>query len=213
MSLTIYFLRHGETPFSREDLLSGGAADPELTVEGQQMAEDFATVYRDVPFKAVYSSPLRRTRATAAPICEALGIQPEFRDGLKEIAFGEWEGKTRAEAFEAFHDDYLSWLADPAWNAPTGGETAVATAERAMRVINEIRSAVANGDVLVVSHKSAIRIILCTLLGIDVGRFRVRLGCPVASVSVVEFIKHGPLLHKLADRTHLREALRSLPGS
>ena len=89
MSLTIYFLRHGETPFSREDILSGAMADPELTVEGQQMAEDFATAYRDVPFKAVYSSPLPRTRATAAPICEALGIQPELRDGLKEIAFGE----------------------------------------------------------------------------------------------------------------------------
>ncbi len=213
MSLTLYFLRHGETPFSREDLLSGAAADPELTVEGRQMAEDFATAYRDVPFKAVYCSPLLRTRATAAPICEALGIRPELRDGLTEIAFGEWEGKTRAEALGSFHDDYLRWLADPAWNAPTGGETAVATAERAMRVINEIRSVVPKGDVLVVSHKSTIRIILCALLGIDVGRFRVRLGCPVASVSVVEFKEHGPLLHKLADRTHLRTALRNLPGS
>ena len=91
---------------------------------------------------------------------------PELRDGLKEIAFGEWEGKTRAEASESFHDDYLRWLADPAWNAPTGGETAVATAERLIRVINEIRSAVPNGDVLVVSHKSAIRIIYARCSGL-----------------------------------------------
>jgi hypothetical protein len=41
MSLTIYFLRHGETPFSREDILSGAMSDPELTLEGQWMAVKF----------------------------------------------------------------------------------------------------------------------------------------------------------------------------
>jgi broad specificity phosphatase PhoE len=33
-------------------------ADPELTLEGQQMAEDFVIAYHDVPFNAIYSSPL-----------------------------------------------------------------------------------------------------------------------------------------------------------
>jgi broad specificity phosphatase PhoE len=70
-----------------------------------------------------------------------------------------------------------------------------------------------NGSVLVVSHKATIRILLCALLGIDLGRFRYRLGCPVGSVSVVEFAPQGPLLHTLADRTHLRETLRHLPGA
>ena len=46
-----------------------------------------------------------------------------------------------------------------------------------------------------------------------VGRFRFRLGCPVGSVSVVEFGAHGPLLHALADRSHLDETLRGLPGT
>ncbi len=66
---------------------------------------------------------------------------------------------------------------------------------------------------LIVSHKATIRIVLCGLLGIDVGRFRYRLACPVGSVSIVEFTSEGPLLHTLADRAHLDEKLRSLRGT
>ena len=213
MSLTVYFLRHGQTPFSRDDILSGGRADPELTVEGEQMAQDFASAYKNLPFLAIYSSPLSRTEATARPICEALQIRPELRDGLKEIAYGAWEGRTREEVTHQFHDDYLLWTADPAWNPPTGGETAVMVAQRAIRVIEEIRERFHDGNVLIISHKATIRIIICSLLGIDVGRFRYRLGCPVGSVSILEFSNRGPFLHALADRMHLREALRNLSGA
>jgi probable phosphoglycerate mutase len=80
-------------------------------------------------------------------------------------------------------------------------------------VIDEIKQQFADGNVLVVSHKATIRIILCALLGIDVGRFRYRLACPVGSVSIVEFSSAGPLLHSLADRSHLNETLKSLPGT
>ena len=64
-----------------------------------------------------------------------------------------------------------------------------------------------------VSHKATIRIILCSLLGIDVGRFRYRLVCPVGSVSIVELTVDGPMLKALADRSHLTEGLRSLRGT
>jgi probable phosphoglycerate mutase len=54
---------------------------------------------------------------------------------------------------------------------------------------------------------------LCSLLGIDVGRFRDRLGMPVASISIVEIATHGPLLHMLGDRSYLREILRKRAGT
>src|SRR5205085_4940998 len=112
-----------------------------------------------------------------------------------------------------YHDDYIRWTADPAWYPPTGGETAVTIAGRVLPVIEEIKAAHKDGNVLAVSHKATIRITLCSLLGIDVGRFRYRLGCPVGSVSVVEFGAQGPLLKALADRAHLNERLRQLPGT
>ena len=213
MSLTIYFLRHGQTELSREDNFCGSGLDPELTEAGLHMAEQFAAAYRATPWQAVYSSSLRRGIATAQPLCDALSITMQTRADLNEIAYGKWEGLTKEKVEREYHDDYVSWLADPAWHPPTGGELAISVARRSLQVVDEIKQRFSDGNVLVVSHKATIRIILCGLLGIDVGRFRYRLGCPVSSVSRVEFSLAGPLLHTLADRSHLSESLKSLPGT
>ncbi len=212
MGFKLYLLRHGQTQWSRDNMFCG-TLDPELTPAGAAMAEDFANVYKHMEWHSVFVSPRKRTIATAAPLCEAVGLTMQIRSGLQEINYGKWEGKTVEEVEEQFHDDYLKWSADPAWYAPTDGELAVAIAYRALEVIEEIQKSYAGGNVLVVSHKATIRIILCSLLGIDVGRFRYRIACPVASVSVVEFGTHGPLLASLADCSHLRSELRSLPGT
>ncbi|MGB8509697.1 MAG: histidine phosphatase family protein [Pyrinomonadaceae bacterium] len=213
MSLRIHFLRHGQTSFSRENAFCGSGLDPELTADGVEMARAFADARRAEHWDALYSSPLRRAVATARPLAEALSMDVELRDELKEIGYGAWEGQSVEAVTREYHDEYIRWLADPAWNAPTNGELAVLIARRGLSIVEEIRGRFSSGDVLVVSHKATIRVVLCGLLGIDVGRFRYRLVCPVGSVSVVEFGEQGPLLHTLADRSHLNERLRSLPGT
>ena len=213
MSLALFFLRHGQTAFSRENAFCGAGLDPELTGDGEAMAAAFAASYSKSPWVAVYASPLRRTVATARPLCDALQMQPELREGLREIQYGKWEGQSLEAVARDYHDDYLRWSADPAWYAPSGGEPASAIARRALEVVEEVRGRFAGGNVLMVSHKATIRIVLCSLLGIDVGRFRDRMACPVGSVSVVEFGARGPLLRALADRAHLDQRLRDLPGT
>jgi probable phosphoglycerate mutase len=213
MTLTLHFLRHGQTAKSREDAFCGSGLDPELTAEGLEMARSFAVASREKPWTAIYSSGLRRAITTAQPLCEALGCEMQIRSDLNEIAYGKWEGLTKEKVEREYHDDYITWLADPAWHPPTEGERAVVIARRGSNVVEEIKSRFADGNVLIVSHKATIRIVLCSLLGIDVGRFRHRLVCPVGSVSVVEFTSQGPLLTALADRSHLSEELRSLPGT
>lgn len=212
MSLTLYLLRHGQTACSRENLFCG-SIDPELTMDGLEMAQAFASAYQVTPWSAIYTSPMQRTVATAQPLCDALGLKPELCQGLKEINYGQWEGQTVETIARDYHDDYIRWSADPAWYPPTGGELAVAIATRALQVIEEIKQRYPTGNVLIVSHKATIRIVLCSLLGIDVGRFRYRLGCPVGSTSIVEFGSHGPLLRALANLDHLDQRLRSLPGT
>ncbi len=212
MSLHLYFLRHGETIYSQTGGYCG-ELDPDLTPEGLQMAEAFADAYQSLAWTAVYVSPMKRTIATAKPLCEATGIEMQLRDGLKEIRYGQWEGKNQEEVKEHYLEDYIHWMTEPAWNAPTGGETAIEIASRASLVIAEIENRYTNGNVLVVSHKATIRIILCNLLGIDLGRYRDRIDCPAASLSVVKFDVHGPLLQRLGDRSYMDEALRSRPGT
>ena len=208
MNLMIYFLRHGETAASQTGGYSG-TLDPDLTPAGYKMAEDFAEAYKSLPWAAIFSSPLRRAVATAKPLCEAVGIQMRLNKGLKEIDFGQWEGKTPEDVNREFHDDYVRWLTDPGWNAPTGGQKGVDIARRSSHALEEIENTCVSGNVLVVSHKATIQIMLCSLLGIDVGRFRDRISMPVASISIMEIATHGPLLHMMGDRSYLRESLRS----
>lgn len=212
MELTFYFLRHGETTASREGGYCGDL-DPDLTAEGRQMASDFANAYGAVPWAGVFTSPLKRSVDTVRPFCQAIGAGMQVRDGLRESAFGRWEGMLPEQVQDRFHDSYVAWLADPGWNAPDGGERGVDVARRSTMVLDEIERTHPSGNILVASHKATIRIMLCSLLGIDVGRYRDRIDMPVASVSVVAMTGRGPLLQRLGDRAHLRLALRDRPGT
>ena len=213
MPLLLHLLRHGQTDASRANVFCGRGLDPALTDEGKVMAVAFASAYRGLSWQGIYASPLQRAVATAAPLAEAVGQDVQQRNGLAEIDYGQWDGLTAEAVSRDFHDEHERWSADPAWNPPTGGETAIALAQRMTHVVEEIAAAHHDGNVLVVSHKASIRVLLCALLGVDVGRFRYRFGCPVGSVSIVEFGTHGPLASAIADRSHLDARLRGLPGT
>ncbi len=191
------------------------------------MAKDFAAAYSTIPWKAIFSSPMIRTMSTAKPLCDLIGREMQLRDGLKEIDevqagsvvlrrstldFGAWENKTKEEVDREFHDEYVRWQCEPGWNSPTNGERAIDIARRSSEVIEEIEKTYRDGNVLIVSHKATIRIMLCSLLGIDVGRYRDRIYMPVAAVTVVEFCEQGPLLKKLSDRSHITSLQLSAMG-
>jgi probable phosphoglycerate mutase len=213
MTLHIHFLRHGQTESSRDNVFCGSGLNPGLTPDGHDMATAFAAAYGGVPWKAIYAGPLKRTVEAAEPISRTTGIPVFISDDLKEIGYGDWEGKSVEEVERDYRDDYRRWLADPASNAPTGGETAIALLSRSLRFVETVTRQFTDGNVIAVSHKATIRSVLCGLLGLDVGRYRYKLGCPVGSLSVVEITAYGPLLHRLADRAHLDLRLRELKGT
>lgn len=211
MSLKLYMLRHGETTFSINRGYCG-ALDVELTESGQIMAQAFADEYKSVDWEAIYCSPMKRTVATATPLAEATGLTLEIRDGIRECNYGEWEGKTKGEVSEEFTANYYHWMTEPAWNAPEGGETAVEVRNRSMAVIAEIEEKYKHGNVLLVSHRTTLRVVLCSLMGIDLGRYRDRLDYPAASLSVVSFGKYGPLLERMGDRSFMSKELQAREG-
>jgi probable phosphoglycerate mutase len=212
MSLKIYLLRHGETTYSQRGAYCG-TLDADLTPEGQEMAQAFADTYCAIPWTDIYVSPMKRAVATAQPLCDAVGLPMQIRNGLQEINYGAWEDQELDYVRQHFEQDYICWQTDPAWNPPTDGETAIQIADRALPIITEIQSKYKTGNVLVVSHKATIRIILCSLLGIDVGRYRDRINALAASVSIVKFGTYGPMLEVLGDRGYMPEYLRQRSGS
>ncbi len=211
MPLRLFLIRHGETTFSQTGGYCG-RLDVDLTEAGYAMAQAFANHYSELAWQAIYCSPLKRTRATAQPMVEATGLELRIRDGLREMDFGEWEGKSKDAVDHRLGEDFDRWIAEPAWNAPTGGESAVQVASRAMAVIAEIEQQHAEGNVLIFSHKTTLRIILCRLLGLDLGRYRDRLDYPAGSLSVISFGKYGPLLERMGDRAYMPIELQERTG-
>lgn len=213
MSLKLFFLRHGETVYSQRGAYCG-TTDTDLTAEGKQMAQAFAEVFsKAYHWEAVYVSPMKRALKTAQPFCQATGITMQLADGLREIDYGAWEDREQSDVKMHHEKDYIHWLTEPAWNPPTLGETAVEVASRAMPVIAEIKSRFNDGNILLVSHKATIRIILCSLLGIDLGRYRDRIDAPAASVSIIKFGDHGPMLEVLGDRGYMPLHLQKRSGT
>lgn len=210
--LVLHLLRHGQTAASRENRFSGHA-DPPLTDVGRAMAEQFAAAYARVPWTAIYRSPMQRCEQTLAPLLARTRVVPVVEDALKEIGYGEWEGLAHDEVRARFPDAYAYWAHDVASRGTPGGETAFQVAARAMSAVERIRARHTDGNVLIVSHKATLRIVVCALLGMDVREFRERIAQPVAAVSVFEIEGRKTMLKRLGDVSHLSAELRAAPGT
>jgi probable phosphoglycerate mutase len=186
VSTRLYLIRHGSTPLTAEDRFSG-AAGVDLSDEGRAQARRLAERLGDEPIRAVYASPLSRTRETAEIVAAPHGLVPVERDGLREISHGRWEGLTRREVEERFAEEYAAWEADPFTFAPQGGETGLGVLARALPVVREVVSAHPAECVAVVSHKATLRLVLSSLLGFDARGYRDRLDQAPACLNVVDF--------------------------
>jgi broad specificity phosphatase PhoE len=182
----LYLIRHGSTNLTEEDRFSGGT-EIDLSDEGRWQVSCLGTRLADEKLTAVYCSPMRRTIETASIICQSYPFKPQYRDGLREIHHGRWETMSRSEVEAKFPDEYTTWQEDPFTFAPLGGESGVMVMARALPVIREIVVSHIGQTVAVVSHKATIRLVLCSLLGIDARGYRDRLDQSPACLNILDF--------------------------
>jgi broad specificity phosphatase PhoE len=182
----LFLVRHGATTLSAEDRFAG-ATDVDLSDEGRAQAERLGRRLADERIVAAYCSPLRRTVETAMIVVGPHGLAPIHRAGLREIDHGRWEGLTRQEVESRFPEEYAAWEADPFTFAPQGGECGLNVMSRALPVIRDIVLAHAGHNVLVVSHKATLRLIISSLLGFDARGYRDRLDQSPACLNVLDF--------------------------
>jgi len=186
MTTRLYLIRHGATPLTAEDKFSG-SENVHLSDEGRHQVEQLAERLKDDQIDAIYSSPLDRTLETANIIARPHSLTPITQDGLREISHGHWEGLQRKEVEETYPDEYAAWEADPFTFAPEGGESGISVLARALPVIREVVVNHTDKNILVVSHKATIRIIISSLLGFDVRGYRDRLDQAPACLNILDF--------------------------
>lgn len=106
-TIPFYFLRHGQTEWNREGRLMGQQDIP-LNLHGIKQAEEVAFILKEsgVTIDRIVASPLLRAKQTAEIINDSLDVPIHFYTGLKEVHFGEAEGKLKA--YENLHTSWIN---------------------------------------------------------------------------------------------------------
>jgi probable phosphoglycerate mutase len=153
----------------------------------------------------VLCSPLMRALETARPSAKVCGMEPKTDERLRELDFGEWEGRTLAEIREEDPGSVSLFEEDPARHGFPGGEPLHTGAERVLGILADVHRSHTGRTVLVVAHNTLLRLGLCRMLGIPLRDYRRRLPRLVSTaVSEVRFGEEGGALYSLNDVTHLQ---------
>ena len=161
----LFVVRHGETAWNVDQRVQG-QLDVPLNANGRRQAARLVQALAGEGIEAIYSSDLLRASETAAALAHAIGLPLQTDPGLRERAFGHFEGATFTEIEQRWPDDAKRWRRRDPDFAPGGGEVlrafyarSVETATRlAGRHPGQTVALVAHGGVLDCLYRAAVHI-------------------------------------------------------
>ncbi len=161
----IVAIRHGETAWNVDTRIQG-QLDVPLNDKGLWQAQRLAEALAGEGIEAIYASDLQRAWQTAQPLAQVCGLTPRPERGLRERAFGVFEGLTWAEIERDHPEASERWRRRDADFGPTGGERladfyarCVACATRlAQQHPGEVVALVVHGGVLDCLYRAAARV-------------------------------------------------------
>lgn len=166
-----------------------GRLDVGLSPTGLASAERLAESLRRVDVDAVYVSPRLRAVQTAA----ALGATRIVDDRLRELDFGQLEGRTYDEIEREEPEFFRRWMETPTLVRFPGGESYAELRERVVAAVSDIVAANTNRTVALVSHGGVIRAALAVALGLPDDRaFALDVG--YARISLVDWFDETPVI-------------------
>lgn len=157
--MKVILVRHGQTEWNFLKKYQGQIDIPLNDVGRSQVQRAGEYLASNEKVEALYCSDLSRTRETAEIVGKAINLSPSCDPRLREIAFGEWEGLTFAQAYEKYPEEFDNWYNNPFKIRVPGGETFEQVINRSMEAVKEIR-AKHKGTVVIVTHGGVIKAIL-----------------------------------------------------
>ena len=176
--------------------IAGWAPGIHLNEQGRAQGERLAARLAGPPVTAVYTSPLERARETAAPLAARLGLGVHIEEGLGEIRFGEWTGRT-LEELSALPE----WRRFNSFRSGTrvpGGELLLEVQTRAVAALDRLRARHPGEMIALISHGDVLKAVIGHYAGIPIDLLE-RLEIDPASVSVVAVHDWGARLLRLND--------------
>jgi alpha-ribazole phosphatase/probable phosphoglycerate mutase len=156
---------------------------------------------KDEPFKAIYSSDLKRTRNGAQLLGEPHQLEPLTYPELRELCFGEWEGLSVTEVEKNFPEQLDERMKDIEGFHVAGGET---FEELRLRVIPRFEKIIAkhpDEQIALVCHGGVNRVILSHLLEVPLKRI-FRMKQDYAALNIIQYYGDEPVLELLGGAIH-----------
>jgi broad specificity phosphatase PhoE len=200
--LRLILARHGQTDWNASRRYQGHAKVP-LNKTGLQQAAALGQRLAHENIDAIYASDLPRAWQTAQIVAQACGQPVVAEPLLREMDFGDWQGRSHAEIHAQQADAPPGGHQEPLSYAPPGGETLGQLAERVGAALDRARRTQQGRTVLWITHGGPLRTLLCLVLGLGLeknGLFYTH----TASVSELHVYQERTLLALLNDTHHLQ---------
>ena len=193
---TLVLLRHATTA-ATGTRLGGWKPGVHLDAGGRTQAEAAARRLARLPVTAVYSSPLERTRETAAVVARTHGLRVRIDRDLGEVEYGDWTDRplSRLRRLAAWQVVQRT----PSRMAFPGGGTIRGAQARAVDATERLAAAHPGGTLVLVSHADVIKAVVAHHLGMGLDLFQRLVVSPASSTTIVLPDGGHPLLLALND--------------
>jgi broad specificity phosphatase PhoE len=185
MTRQLFLVRHSEASGSGPGVLLG-RSDPPLSEAGRRRSRGLRQLLPDGPGVAFFSSPLTRARQTAT-IAAGPDVFIQIDDGLREIDFGSWEGRTMSNLQVTHPAEMTEWASAPLEFTFPDGES-LASFWRRVTAAGLRLAAQEQEAVVAFTHGGVVRALLCHFLGLEFDRY-VLFDVAFASVTIIRL--HG----------------------
>ncbi len=170
METQIILVRHGETEWNTKGIFRG-RRDIHLNETGRNQARKLAEELTNYNITRVYSSPLSRARETAEIIGARTGTEVTPKEAFNNIELGNWQGKPKEDIKRDYPELWHQWVYEPDALQIPDGETLVNIVNRIKPAIKQIIRDDAGRDVVIVSHRSILKLTMGCLLGLEKNYF------------------------------------------
>jgi broad specificity phosphatase PhoE len=198
--------RHGETAWNVEKVFRG-RADVNLDEVGVAQAELLGSYLNNWDLEAIYSSPLRRALDTANMVARYQKVAVRIAEGLTDFDYGEWQSLTEQQVKRLYPALLGEWHSNPHKVKMPRGESLEDVRRRAVEVVDGILPR-HQGNVLLVSHRVVIKVLVCYLLGLDDSHFW-NIRHDVCGITTFDYVEGRFVLTRHNDTSHLRELQKS----
>ena len=200
MTTTLILVRHGQTRSNTTGNYMGWS-DEDLDDVGHSQVQRLSSRLANLPIASIYSSPLQRTRTTAAIIAKPHRLDVEFSDDLIELRLGDWQGLHMDEIRQRWPELWRQSRIDPSDVTMPNGESFQQVTDRAIRIFKKVLAANQGKQVIMVTHDIVVRVLVAHVLGTSNSIYR-RFEINNASLTVVRVINGKALLTTLNDTSH-----------